>query len=261
MKMKKSYLLLATLALMNVSFGQTKSSGVVTLKTGTNLMTVKIDLNQTTSTATITLVGPSTRWFTVGFNTTTMSANTDCFTSSSTSVLDQVLPGGHNEASNDVTNNLTVVSNVVTGTSRTIVATRKFNTNDTEDYTFNYASNSLNIIWAYGPSNTIDPTVEHSSFGTKGLSFATLGTDNFSSLDKLNIYPNPSNGIFSITKNSTTQISKIKIFDTNAKLLKEIELDTNKQENAVDLSSFTKGIYFMEISNNEDKIVKKIMLK
>lgn len=259
--MKKSYLLLATLALMNISFGQTKSSGVVTLKTGTNLMTVKIDLNQTTSTATITLVGPSTRWFTIGFNATTMASNTDCFTSSGTTLLDQYLPGGHQEANDDTTNNLTVVSNAVSGTSRTIVATRKFNTNDSEDYTFNFASNSLNIIWAYGPSNTIDPTVEHSSFGTKGLTFATLGTENFSSLEKLNIYPNPSNGIFTITKNSTTQISKIKIFDTNAKLLKEIESDTNNQENAVDLSSFTKGIYFIEISNNEDKVIKKIILK
>ncbi|KAB1155085.1 T9SS type A sorting domain-containing protein [Flavobacterium luteum] len=259
--MKKSYLLLATLALMNISFAQKKSSGVVSLRTGSTIISIQIDLNQTTSLATFTVVGPSTRWFSIGFNATTMASNTDCITSSGTAVLDQVLPGGHQEANTDATNNLTVVSNVVNGTSRTIIATRPFNTGDSEDYTFNFANNTLNLIWANGPSGVIDPGVEHSSFGTKSASFATLGTENFASLDKISIYPNPSNGIFTISKNSIIQITKIKIFDTNAKLLKEIKSDANNQENAIDLSSFTKGIYFMEISNKEDKIIKKIILQ
>jgi hypothetical protein len=260
MKMKKSYLLLVTLALMNVSFGQTKSSGIVSLRTGADLTTIKIDLNQTTSTVTMTMVGPSSRWFSVGFNTISMSSNTDVFTSAGTQVLDQVLPGGQIAPNTDTTNNLTVESNTVSGTSRTVVVTRPFNTGDSKDFTFNYASNSLNIIWAFGPDTNISN--EHDRFGSKALTFTpTLGTEDFASLDKISISPNPSNGIFNISKNSAIQISKIRIFDTNAKLLKEIEQDVNRQENTVDLSSFNIGLYFMEISNKEDKIVKKIILK
>lgn len=247
--------------MMNTSFAQ-KTTGLVPLHTGTTVLSVQIDLNQANSLATITMVGPSTRWFTVGFNTTTMSSNTDCFTSSGASVLDQVLPGGHQEASTDTTNNLTVVSNVVSGTTRTVKVTRPFNTADSQDFTFNYASTALNIIWAYGPSNTTDTTVQHASFGSKGLTFTTsLGTENFASLDRIILYPNPSNGIFTISKNNSIQISKIKIFDTNAKLLKEINGDIENQNNTVDLSELSKGMYFMEISNQEDKTVKKILLK
>ena len=257
--MKKSYLLLAALALMNVSNAQTKSTGVVSLRTGADLTTIKIDLNQANSTATLTMVGPSTRWFSVGFNTTTMSSNTDVFTSSGTQVLDQVLPGGHSAANNDTTNNLTVVSNTVSGTSRTVVVTRPFSTGDSKDFTFNYASNSLNIIWAFGPDTNI--ANEHDRFGSKALTFTTtLGTEDFSSLDKITISPNPSNGIFKISKNNSIQISKIRIFDTNAKLLKVLNRDSNNQDNAIDLSELSKGMYFMEISNQNDKVVKKILL-
>jgi hypothetical protein len=259
--MKKSYLLLALLAMMSTSFAQTKTSGVVSLHTGTNVLSIKIDLNQATSTATLTMVGPSTRWFSVGFNTTSMSTNADCFTSAGTSVLDQYLPGGHNEAITDPTNNLTVVSNVVSGTTRTVVVTRPLNTADAKDYTFNYALNSLNIIWAYGPSNSTDPTDQHSTFGSKAVSFSTLGTENFNSINDIVVYPNPSSGIFTISKNSAIQISKIKIFDTNAKMLKEIDTERFDTDNTIDVSELSKGIYFMEISNKEDKVVKKIIVQ
>jgi len=260
-KMKKSYLLLAAFALINLSNAQTKSTGVISLRTGTDLTTIKIDLNQATSTATLTMVGPSSRWFSVGFNTTSMSSNTDVFTSAGTQVIDQVLPGGQIAPNTDSTNNLTVVSNTVSGTSRTVIVTRPFSTGDTKDYTFSYASNSLNIIWAYGQSNVTNPTSEHSTFGTKAVSFSSLGTNDFKSINDIVVYPNPSSGIFTISKNSVIQISKIKIFDTNAKMLKEIDAVRFDTDNTIDISELSKGIYFMEISNNEDKVVKKIIVE
>ena len=258
--MKKSYLLLAAFALINLSNAQTKSTGVISLRTGTDLTTIKIDLNQATSTATLTMVGPSSRWFSVGFNTTSMSSNTDVFTSAGTQVIDQVLPGGQIAPNTDSTNNLTVVSNTVSGTSRTVIVTRPFNTGDSKDYTFNYASNSLNIIWAFGPDTNISN--EHDRFGSKALTFTTtLGTDDFNSINKIVVYPNPSSGIFTISKNNSIQISKIKIFDTNAKMLKEINAERFDANNTIDLSELSKGMYFMEISSKEDKVVKKVMIE
>lgn len=258
-KMKKSYLLFAVLALINLTNAQTKSTGVVSLRTGTDLTTIKIDLNQATSTATLTMVGPSSRWFSVGFNTTSMTSNTDVFTSAGTQVIDQVLPGGQIAPNTDATNNLTVVSNTVSGTSRTVVVTRPFNTGDSKDYTFNYASNSLNIIWAFGPDTNISN--EHDRFGSKALTFTTLGTEDFNSINDIVVSPNPSSGIFTISKNSSIQISKVKIFDTNAKMLKEINVERFDTNNTINLSELSKGMYFMEISSKEDKVVKKVMIE
>jgi Secretion system C-terminal sorting domain/DOMON domain len=257
--MKKSYLLFAILALINLTNAQIKSTGVVSLRTGADLTTIKIDLNQATSTATLTMVGPSSRWFSVGFNTTSMTSNTDVFTSAGTQVIDQVLPGGQIAPNTDTTNNLTVVSNTVSGTSRTVVVTRPFNTGDSKDYTFNYASNSLNIIWAFGPDTNI--ANEHDRFGSKALTFTTLGTEDFNSINDIVVSPNPSSGIFTISKNSSIQISKIKIFDTNAKLLKEINVERFDSNNTINLSELSKGMYFLEISSKEDKIVKKVMIE
>lgn len=258
-KMKKSYLLFAVFALINITNAQTKSTGVVALRTGTDLTSIKIDLNQATSTATLTMVGPSSRWFSVGFNTTSMTSNTDVFTSAGTQVLDQALPGGQIAPNTDATNNLTVVSNTVSGTSRTVVVTRPFNTGDSKDYTFNYALNSLNIIWAFGPDTNI--ANEHDRFGSKALSFTTLGTEDFNSINTIVVYPNPSSGIFTISKNNSIQISKIKIFDTNAKMVKEINAEVFDTNNTINLSELSKGMYFMEISTKEDKVVKKVMIE
>jgi len=253
--MKKIYLTLLFVGMMNISFAQTKSTGVVTLTTG---FTLKIDVNSTTNKATFTMTGPLSKWLSIGLNCSSMSSTTDCI-SYNTSLHDQYLCGGYCTPNTDTTNDLSTptVTNP-TSTTKTIVFTRNLNTGDAHDYTFNYATlTGLSIIWTIGGSNT---NQEHGSKGAKQLSFTALGTEDFASLDKISISPNPSKGIFNISKNSSIQISKIKIFDTNAKLLKELDRDIDSQESAVDLSELSKGMYFMEISNQNDKVVKKIIL-
>lgn len=101
--MKKSILTLMLLTAGMFSNAQTKSTGVVTMG---SQMSLKIDLDQTTSTVTMTITGPSTKWFAVGLNATTMSTNTpiDCI-SYGTALLDRYLNGGHNAPVSDTTNN------------------------------------------------------------------------------------------------------------------------------------------------------------
>lgn len=253
--MKKSYLLLAMFAMINVSFAQQKETAVTTI----GAMTVKINMNQGNSLATITLTGPSNKWLSIGLGTTSMSVNKDVITYG-TSLLDQYFTtSGHVAPTTDPTNNLTLVSNTVVGTTRTLVISRPLNTGDAKDYAFVYTINSMSIVWAVGPSTTV--TSEHSTFGSKSLTFSTvLGTEDFTSLDKISVYPNPSNGVFSISKNNLTTINKIRVFDTNAKLLKEIATDSNFN-NTIDISELSKGIYFMEISNDTDQVVKKVIIE
>ena len=256
--MKKIYIAIALFVGLNVSMAQTKSSGIVTLN---SLMTLKIDKNATTSIVTITLTGPTQtgptdKWFGIGFNATGMANGTDCLYYASSFVDSKITGQGAPQTDTDNTNNWTV-SNTTSGTTRTLVLTRGF-VGGTGDYSFNYnTGDALNVIWAYGTGNNI---VYHESRGTYPLAF-TLGVEDFATLDKIAIAPNPSNGIFTISKNNQTTISKVTIFDINGKVVKVVDSELNFDTTTVDLSTFSKGIYFMEITNETDKVVRKIILE
>jgi len=216
---------------------------------------LKIDKNLTTSTVTVTLTGPSDKWFGIGFNAFGAMANgTDCLYYSS-SLVDSVITG-QGSPTTDATNEWTTSSNTISGTTRTLVLTRNF-TGGTGDYTFVYNDNALNIIWAYGSGLAM---AQHAGTarGSSALGF-TLGIDDFSSLNNISIAPNPSNGLVTITKNNQTTISKINVFDINGKVVKIIDSELNLESIQIDLSKFSSGVYFVEISNDNDKIVRKIV--
>jgi hypothetical protein len=251
--MKKIYFAIALFTVTTVSVAQTKSAGPVNL--GGGIMTLKIDKNLTTSTVTVTLTGPSSQWFGIGFNATSMANGTDCLYYA-TSFMDSKITGqGAPQTDTDNTNNWTV-SNTTSGTTRTLVLTRGF-VGGTGDYTFAYADNSLNIIWAYGSGTSM---TGHQSRGSSALGF-TLGVDDFAALDNITIAPNPSNGIVTLSKNNQTTVSKVTVFDINGKVVKVIDSELNFDITTIDLSKFSKGVYFMEITNDTDKIVRKIILE
>lgn len=205
-------------------------------------------------------------------------------------VLDTKGFTGYSAISLDTGNNdWTTVSDVSNLNVRTVVATRPLNTgNTTEDYTFNYSTlSNLNLIWAMwtiasppppvyaddgmwalSGKNTVGTSTRHSGSttltrGTVAVAFTTLGTTNFSSLEEnISIYPNPGHSTFNIHKNNySILISKVRIFDINAKLVKEISTDATTGNLAIDVSDLTKGVYFMEISNDDNKTVKKIIIE
>lgn len=251
--MKKIYFAIALFTVITVSVAQTKSVGPVSL--GGGIMTLKIDKNSTTSTVTVTLTGPSSQWFGIGFNATSMANGTDCLYYATSFVDSKITGQGAPQTDTDNTNNWTV-SNTTSGTTRTLVLTRGF-VGGTGDYTFAYADNSLNIIWAYGSGTSM---TGHQSRGSSALGF-TLGVEDFASLDKITIAPNPSNGVFTISKNNQTTISQVTIFDINGKVVKVVDSELNFDTTTVDLSKFYKGVYFMEIANETDKVVRKIILE
>jgi hypothetical protein len=250
--MKKLYIAIALFVGLNVSMAQTKSSGIVTLNSS---MSLQVDVNSATSTVTLTLSGPADKWFAIGFNATSMSNGTDCIYYS-TSLVDSVITG-QGAPTTDASNEWTVVSNnLLSATTRSLVLTRNF-VGGAGDYTFNYNNNSLNIIWAFGSGTAM---TGHVSRGSSNLGF-TLGVDNFTSLENITIAPNPSNGIFNITKNIQTSISKVTVFDINGKVLKVIDSELALDSIQMNLSDFSKGVYFVEISNDIDKVVRKIVIE
>lgn len=149
--MKKLLLTVVLIASAGGAFAQSKTTGTVALTTG---MSAKLDLNNDTSTATLTLTGPQDRWLALQFgsfgSSGGMQDGTDVVYYNGTTLIDANQNGIGSAPSTD-TNDWTVSSNSVTGTTRTIVATRAF-AGGTGDFTFNYADANIDFAWARGSS-------------------------------------------------------------------------------------------------------------
>ncbi|NMH29407.1 T9SS type A sorting domain-containing protein [Flavobacterium silvaticum] len=244
------------LAIPTLLMAQQKTTGVVPL---INAMTAKIDMDQPTSTVTLTLTGPSNRFFALGFNATQMSANTDCVVMTSATILsDMKLPGGHFAPAADAVNNWTIQSNTTSGTTRTVIATRPF-VAETSDFTFTYAMTSINLIFSHRNTSGYTLNGHGDNFGNLNAPFTNvLGGEDFNLLSSVTISPNPSTGIFMISKNERTPISALNVYDINAKLVKSLSYQENQ---SVDLTGLNPGLYFLEISNESDKTVRKILIE
>ena len=73
----------------------------------------------------------------------------------------------------------------------------------------------------------------------------------------VNVFPNPTSDYISF--NSSTNIKTISIFDNNGKLMERI--NPNRFTFTMDLRSYAKGIYYAEISNDNQIKTEKIILK
>jgi hypothetical protein len=170
--MKRINILLFSILVTALSFGQTYTTGTVNLSSTAGLaMSIKLDVGTNVS---MTLTGPSDRWFAVGFNAASMAAGTDVVGVHSSGALtnfDASL-SGYSAPVTDAQQNWTISSNQVNAGVRTIIATRALNTGDPADYVFTSGPGSLSLIWARGGS----PSFSYSYHGStnRGISTATF---------------------------------------------------------------------------------------
>lgn len=152
--MKNKSLLLFLLVFSQWSFSQTFTTGVVNLSSTAGLtMSVKLDIS---TNVTMTITGPSLRWFALGFGAVNMANGTDVVGVHSAGALpnfDAKLTGNAAPVS-DAQQNWTITSDQVAAGVRTIIATRALNTGDANDYAFSAATGTLSLIWARGSSNS-----------------------------------------------------------------------------------------------------------
>ena len=88
----------------------------------------------------------------------------------------------------------------------------------------------------------------------------TLHSKNDIDLD-VAVYPNPTNGLFTIDTKGQSKLESIKIYSLDSKLVYENNsIEYSKKE--IDLSSQTNGIYFVEIIlENKNKMIRKLIVK
>ena len=242
-------------------FSQQKSTGNVTLSIN---MTVNLTLDNTLQKATLVFTGPSDRWFALQFGTFSvgsgMSTGQDLVYTNNTTLIDGNMNGIGNTPNNDAIQNWTISSNTVSSGIRTITAQRNLSTGDSNDYTFNYANSTIDFAWAR--NNSTGYTLNNHGLN-RGYSVSTpissnLGVEAFSLKTAL-IYPNPSNGNFSIETKSG--LDKINVYSHIGSLVKTIEISDQSKKVDVNLKSLQKGIYLIELQNGKENSWKKIIIE
>lgn len=140
------------------------------------------------------------------------------------------------------------------------------NIKNNRDQSLTPTSGSGNRCWYNVPSlitvcaDSSEITALQQFFTTCGNSAAititttcAMATDDFENT-LYTVYPNPSSDILTIS--SKNDLTTIELFDVQLRLIKRIN---NPEKNyIIDLSSFTKGCYFLKITSSKGSSIKKV---
>ena len=84
------------------------------------------------------------------------------------------------------------------------------------------------------------------------------------SIDNLDVYPNPSRDIFNVSFTSEdAQDLEVRVINVVGEVVytENLEQFTGEYNKEIDLVTYTKGVYFLEITTNNGVINKKIILQ
>lgn len=245
-----------------IGFSQQKTTGVVNLLSNTNASLV---LNNTTSTATLTLSFPNDRWFSLQFGTffdgQGMIPGSDVVYWNNSTLVDAVHNNVNVSPTDDSLNNWILISNTDNFPSaglRTIVCTRSLNTGDPNDYQFLYSNNSID--YAFAMRSTPGYLLNYHGSTNRGYAidvpFSTLGVEDFS-LRATQIYPNPSNDEFFIkSKTTLREVNVYSQLGTFVKTIKVEEINATR----INIKGLKTGVYLLELVNDNEKSWKKVIV-
>jgi hypothetical protein len=235
--MKKTLLIIFLTTSISL-FAQSFSTGTQTLLSG---LTANINIDADTDITTLTLTGPSNAWFAIGFGNLDMQG-TDVFRTNGSTIVDAYSSGNALPAQ-DAIQDWDLVSNNVSGSTRTIVATRANNTGDSNDHVFSASAGSLSVIYAIGNTTTYG---YHASRG-----FTTLGVSLGISENKLlsfEMYPNPVSDVLNIQLPTGTEKAEVGVFDYTGRLVTSKIISSN--DTSIDVQKLSNGIYLIRVSSD-----------
>jgi hypothetical protein len=249
--MKKTLLILFLITSFSL-FAQSFSTGTQPLSSE---LTANINIDNDTGTTTLTLAGPSNKWFGIGFGNSNMNG-TDIFMTDGSSILDAYsTSNGQPQAdSSQESGDWTLVSNTVSSGTRTIVATRANDTGNSNDYTFSASAGSLTVIWAIGSSTEY---AYHSVRGATALSVSLGISEN--NLLSFEMYPNPVSDVLNIQLPTSTEKAEVSIFDYTGRLVSSKTISSN--DTAIDVQKISKGIYMIRVATNTKIVVQRFIKK
>jgi len=89
---------------------------------------------------------------------------------------------------------------------------------------------------------------------------ALLGTSNFEN-NKLQLYPNPATNELNVQLDNASTDYKIAIYNTLGSLLFESTNQLSNSNNSINIGHLHSGIYFVQITDSENRIYQKRLIK
>lgn len=180
---------------------------------------------------------------------------------------------------------LTVTSGTASSTSTqtinvvappTLSVTPTATTICTGQFTVLKATGATSYAWnpgsTSGSSNVVTPTatttytVVGTSNGCASIPYTVVvtlstctGLEDLTTHNDILVYPNPSNGLFTISSVANTGKLDVSVVNMLGQTVKS-ESSKNPKEVVVDMSSFSKGVYYMKIQMNDGAKLVKVVL-
>jgi hypothetical protein len=241
------------------TFAQVRDSGIVNLLPGFN---AQLTLDSSTSTATLMMSGPADRWMALTFGSFNspgaMNMGNDLVYFNGTTLVDAVQNGLGSLPTPDAQNDWTLLSNSISGSTRTIIATRSFD-GGPGDYVFSFENTAIDLSGAHASSAILETLQYHgpNRSNLQNVSMNLLGVQDFS-LRSTQIFPNPSTGTFFI--NSNTELNKVSIYSQTGALVRTIDVSAGNGAE-VSVIGLQTGIYLIELQNASEKVWKKVVVE
>lgn len=246
--MKLKTLLFLFLLGSTSAFSQYTTGTVNLTATG---MTIKLDINSTT--VTMTLTGDSSSMLGIGFGNDGMLSGDDGYIYNSSTNRDYTFIGPGSTPNADASQDWTQVSNTVSGSTRTVVAQRSLS-GGSGDFAFTNDPGTIEIYYARRSGN-----LNIGNHGTSLRGYATLnktlGVNDLNASEAFMIYPNPATK--ELNFKNFEKIKSISILDANGRIITPEKEITEK----IDISDLQSGIYFVEIVDNLGKISYQKIIK
>ncbi|MCJ7933390.1 MAG: T9SS type A sorting domain-containing protein [Chryseobacterium sp.] len=248
----KKVLLTLSLVLANFAWAQF-TSGTVNLPVTS--MTVKLDT--TPAGVTITITGDSNSMMGIGFGSTGMAAGADGFIYNASASRDYSFSGVPNTPTADSSQDWTETSNTVSGSTRTVVATRSLS-GGAGDFAVPNAAGTIDIFYSRKSGGTsLGYHDAGRGYATLTMTNSTLSTNEAAAENKkISLYPNPAQSTVSIK--NFDRIKFIDIYDAAGRKVKSVKPDRE----TIDVEDLKSGIYYFEITLNDgsksyEKLIKE----
>lgn len=249
--MKKTLLALSVL-FANFALAQF-SSGTVNLPATS--MTVKLDT--TPSGVTITVTGDSNSMMGIGFGTTGMAAGSDGFIYNSSANRDYSFNNVPNAPSADASQDWTETSNTISGSTRTVVATRSLS-GGAGDFAIANAAGTINIFYSRKSGGT---SLGYHDAG-RGYASLTMTAANLSTNEiaanskKVNLYPNPAKS--TVNFKNFDKIKTVDIYEATGRKVLSVKPDGE----SISVENLRSGSYYLEIqlkdgTTSYEKLIKE----
>ncbi|UTX46775.1 T9SS type A sorting domain-containing protein [Chryseobacterium sp. MA9] len=248
--MKKTLLALS-LVLANFAWAQF-SSGTVNLPATS--MTVKLDTTPTG--ATITVTGDSNSMLGIGFGSVGMAAGSDGFIYNSSTNRDYTFPGPMMPPTIDPSQDWTETSNTISGSTRTVVATRSL-AGGTGDFAIANAAGAINIFYARKTGTGIGYHDAGRGYATLTMTTASLSTNEIAANSKkVSLYPNPAKS--TVNFKNVDKIKSIDIYEATGRKVKSVK----PEGESISVEDLRSGSYYLEIqlkdgTTSYEKLIKE----